>query len=102
MLASGVLDGMLHLVQHTAGPSNQRANHTVADLTCASIVCITYLYKCVDGVLRIVRVDQAVRVEAASCPLDPLILSTVTQFRPILLHDSVLIFAKVAIWCGRG
>ena len=32
-----------------------------------------YLYKCFDGVPRGVRVDQGVRLEAASCPLDPLI-----------------------------
>ena len=52
--------------------------------------------------LRIVRYDRLVRLESASCPLDPLILSTVTQFRPILLYDSVFIFTKVAILCGMG
>ena len=61
-----------------------------------------HLYKCFDRVLRVVRVDRAVRPEVASCPLDPMILLTVAQFLQILLYDSVLMFTKVAIWCGRG
>ena len=39
--------------------------------------------------LRIVRSDRAVRLESASCPLDPLILSRVSRNRPLLPYDSV-------------
>ena len=39
--------------------------------------------------LRVVRADQGVRLEAASCPLDPLILSIVSRNRQLLPYDSV-------------
>ena len=45
-----------------------------------------YLYKCFDRVLQIVRTDQ---VEVLNCPVDPLILSTVSRNRPLLPYDSV-------------
>ena len=48
-----------------------------------------YLYKCVDGVLRIVWPNQVVRPEGASCPLDPSIFSTVLWNRPFSLFDCV-------------
>ena len=46
------------------------------------------MYECFDWVPQIVRVDRAVRRDVASCPLDPLILSTVTRERPISPFDS--------------
>ena len=39
--------------------------------------------------LRIVRGDRVVRLESPSCPLDPLIFSSVSGDRPLLPYDRV-------------